>query len=410
MADPSGTRESVLRDYLYEHPELLFDAPIVSRAKEVCVEGKFIDLLFEVEGIHHIVELKRDSITREAVGQVMEYYGRLRHSNPTRKYRMVLAAPNIPKYRSIPLEEFGIRCVEISFPQYPATPVIEQREHEAAESVRTVLRRNLTPDEIDIDRPEFVTFAELLPPANANAVRLANKLLLDAIPAVQQRFSEFEIKPIKMNRPNAPDVLCLPSSSQTSALNFVKGGAWWAFAFGESEQLPKNDTPNISVNALPWGLDFAINAELRTSQAVMLNRIERQPQRFDELVKGHGQLALQMWLKLEHQPRFYYWVPVGLHPIGAWNGQSLLEEYADRKATYSELKIEWLERIMQSHSALSESQKAHLHRRNGDLNLAIRVVKTIEGTNSIWAKPYAELTASFTSEYLALKPLIQFFN
>jgi hypothetical protein len=37
--------------------------------------------------------------------------------------------------------------------------------------------------------------------------------------------------------------------------------------------MPKHDVPNISVNALPWGLDFAVNAELHTSQQVMRDRI-----------------------------------------------------------------------------------------------------------------------------------------
>ena len=58
--------ERDLRDYLYENPDILFQTePIKQKRKEVYIEGRFIDLLFEVGGVYYIVELKRDTIRRE---------------------------------------------------------------------------------------------------------------------------------------------------------------------------------------------------------------------------------------------------------------------------------------------------------------------------------------------------------
>ncbi len=81
-----------------------------------------------------------------------------------------------------------------------------------------------------------------------------------------------------------------------SAPTFHHGGAWWAYAFGKSEETAKNDAPNISVCGMKWTLDVIVNAELRTSQAVMRRRIAMAPSKFDHLVKSHGQLEFQAWL------------------------------------------------------------------------------------------------------------------
>jgi hypothetical protein len=404
-------RESVLRDYLYDHPEILFDRPVTHKQREVRIDGKFIDLLFEVEGVHHIVELKRDSITREAVGQVLEYYGRLRNMHPERKYKVVLAAPSIPKYRSIPLEEHGIRCVEIPFPtEFIPEPLATIPPLVEVSRVRSALNRisplsdseNLSLDRVLLDR--------LLPPCAQSSVPVVHKLLLDAIPKVQMTFANYEVKPIAMVRANQPDILCIPSSSETQTFNFVRGGAWWAFAFGKSEHLAKNDAPNISVIANPWGLDFTINAELQTSQKSLIASIRRNPNRFDQIIENHGLLALQTWLKLEHQPRFYHWIPLTFKAVGDWNAAGLLSIYDNLASRYDGSREEWLMNIISSQLQLSESQAAHMKRTNRKPNLAIRLVKTLDVANPIWTQPYSEQRLTFEQEYIELRPLIEFFN
>jgi hypothetical protein len=114
--------------------------------------------------------------------------------------------------------------------------------------------------------------------------------------------------------------------------------ARWAFSFGRSEEMPRNDAPNISVNALPWGLDFAINAEFRTSQEVMRQRIERSSDLFDRLVLEHGRLQFQAWLKFEHQPRFYHWILIEKRSQGTWRGRDLLDLYRSSEINFPELR------------------------------------------------------------------------
>jgi len=86
---------------------------VTDKQREFCVEGKRIDLLFHIDTIRHIVELKAVPLTREHVGQIAEYYGLMRTRYRDGEFKLTLVAPSIPTYRSTLLEEIGIRCVEV---------------------------------------------------------------------------------------------------------------------------------------------------------------------------------------------------------------------------------------------------------------------------------------------------------
>lgn len=221
------------------------------------MRGRRIDILFEVEGVQHIVYLKRVTVRRENIGQIFEYYGLMKQANETADFRMILVAPAIPAYRRILLEEFGIRCVEVQ--HRPES--VHERETLVTNAVayQKRLRTNsaLIAEPIAVDR---VRFEDLLPPISLHFMRLPHLLLRDGLPFVQRALSEYEVLPVRMANSNQPDVLCFPE--ENTSFRFVRGGAWWAFSFGQSEHMPKNDVPNISVNALPWGLDIAIITEL----------------------------------------------------------------------------------------------------------------------------------------------------
>lgn len=80
--------ERDLHDYLFENPDVLFPNQVINRKRrEVFIEGRRIDLLFEVDGVQYIIELKRDTIRREDVGQVFEYYGLMKciQAHPPRR-------------------------------------------------------------------------------------------------------------------------------------------------------------------------------------------------------------------------------------------------------------------------------------------------------------------------------------
>ncbi len=400
--------ERDLQDYLFDNPDVLFPNQIVSqKRREVCIEGRRIDLLFDVNGVQHIVELKRNTIKREDIGQVLEYYGLMRRSRPTANFRMVLVAPSIPDYRRIPLEEMGIRCVEV---QHPPTSTHERAELWAT-SARQQKREELASASASLPiRIEQLTFGDLLPPVTARSMRISQDLLKDALPGIQRYYSEYELRPIKMVKPNQPDVLCIPTVENGSEYQLVGAGAWWAYSFGHSEEMPKNDIPNISVNALPWGLDFAINAELRTSQQVMRDRVATATRHFDHLVAEHSRLRLQAWLKFEFQPRLYYWVLLPEFAPCTWKGSDLLNLYKQSESNFPSLRAQWTTWIKETSRSLTAAQVSHMDATNRNLNLALRLVSTFEKNDEVWGLPYQGQKGRFDNEYRKLKPLIDFFQ
>src|SRR6266851_5368337 len=222
--------ERDLQDYLFENPDVLFPGQVINRKRrEVFIEGRRIDLLFDVDGVQYIVELKRDAIRREDIGQVFEYYGLMRQSNETANYKMILVAPSIPAYRRIPLEEFGIRCVEVQ--HRPKS--IQERAELVGDAVGYQKReRAESTFETAFPSVTHIRFEDLWPQVTLASLQLSHLLARDGLPQVQKGFSEYEVVPVKMVTPNQPDVICLPEADLPS--RFFHGGVWWAFSFGHS--------------------------------------------------------------------------------------------------------------------------------------------------------------------------------
>ena len=68
------------------------------------------------EDKHHrkiIVEVKRGILSREASGQIAEYFGLLKSQDQSQFYELVLCANIIPKERRLFLESIGIECKEL---------------------------------------------------------------------------------------------------------------------------------------------------------------------------------------------------------------------------------------------------------------------------------------------------------
>ena len=79
------------------------------------IEGRRIDILFQDKfGRKIIVEVKRGILTREASGQVMEYYGLMKSKSPEAICELILCANVIPSERKLFLENAGIECKEVS--------------------------------------------------------------------------------------------------------------------------------------------------------------------------------------------------------------------------------------------------------------------------------------------------------
>lgn len=74
----------------------------------------FADIIFEDKHNRSIiVEIKRGILSRDASGQIIEYYGLLKHQNPNKIIELVLCANVIPNERKVFLENVGIECKEL---------------------------------------------------------------------------------------------------------------------------------------------------------------------------------------------------------------------------------------------------------------------------------------------------------
>lgn len=82
--------------------------------QQVRLGNKYADIIFQDQFNRKvIIEVKRGILTRDAAGQVMEYYGLLREINPDDIIELVLCANIIPPERKRFLEMSGIECKEL---------------------------------------------------------------------------------------------------------------------------------------------------------------------------------------------------------------------------------------------------------------------------------------------------------
>ena len=76
----------------------------------------YADIIFEDKYKRKIiVEVKRGILSRDASGQVMEYYGLLKLEHPNEFVELVLCANIVPGERKKYLEAIGIDCVELGY-------------------------------------------------------------------------------------------------------------------------------------------------------------------------------------------------------------------------------------------------------------------------------------------------------
>jgi hypothetical protein len=380
-------REKDLQSYLYNHPEILFpDQWVDKKDREHLIDGQRVDLLFTVGDDRWIIEVKRDTIHRKDIGQLLDYYARMRHAGDTSNLRMMLVAPSIPEYLRSTLEEFRIRYVEVSCP-----PTDE---------------RLLA----DLDREASATFIQMVPPICEPAIAFADRFLRTSLQSVISNFPEYQIVPGKTRNARRQNILCFGLDEPNFKPRFTEAGASWAYALRKTGRKTKEDMPNLSVNALPWGLDVSVNAELLTSQRAVQHAINRFPKEFDSLVEAHGRLVFQAWFKLEHQKRSFHWFPAQTLPPGAWNGRNVLNTIATTGKCFDSLKKTATAWLQANRAGLSQEQISHLVGKNRKADLALRFVDSIKETSPFWMWSIGQQIEQLNCSYAGLKPLIDFLH
>jgi hypothetical protein len=107
--------EKDMENLIAAHPDEIFPGEgFRLLGQQVAVEGRRLDILFEDKHKRRIiVEVKRGILTREASGQIAEYYGLLKNADNEGTYELVLCANVIPGERKTFLERIGIECKEL---------------------------------------------------------------------------------------------------------------------------------------------------------------------------------------------------------------------------------------------------------------------------------------------------------
>jgi len=346
-------QEHDIRDYLYDNPEILFPSgKLTEKAREYSIHGKRIDLLFVVDGVRYIIEIKKVPIQRDHIGQVVEYYGLMRHYMQGANLAMVLVSPSIPAWRAAYLEELGIRCVEL-----PTIPTQEERNRIQKESrnYAVKVKQKMRVESVLGDR-ESVSFDDITCPVTPKSMAFAQRMRGDCLEPIRKSFSEYDILPFSITRSDSLDFVLEYDPDRSYGINeFTHGCTWWAYRFGFSENLPKNDVPNVSIIASTSGLDVTIDAELLPSQEILIARIRESTSRFDRLLADHGGLWLKTYLKYEHQPRFYHWILADMRSPGEFDGEAIMRLRLGHDKAFSEERERWIYIIRTRNKELTEA-------------------------------------------------------
>jgi hypothetical protein len=106
--------EREMEDLLWEHAEKLLNEPLRQFQRQSASAVGRADLIFEDRiGRLLVIELKRDTLERGAIMQLVDYYGMLKSRFPDRAIELMVVAPRIPPERRVACEQYDIEAREI---------------------------------------------------------------------------------------------------------------------------------------------------------------------------------------------------------------------------------------------------------------------------------------------------------
>jgi predicted RNA-binding protein with PUA-like domain len=107
--------EKDIENLIALHPEDFFPSSGFKLiGQQIRLGSCFADVVFEDKYDRLIiVEIKRGILSRDASGQIIEYYGLLKQQNPDKVIELILCANIIPAERKVFLENVGIECKEL---------------------------------------------------------------------------------------------------------------------------------------------------------------------------------------------------------------------------------------------------------------------------------------------------------
>src|SRR5947207_4921774 len=106
--------EREMEDLLWEHPEKFLNEPLKQFQRQPASSVGRADLIFlDRIGRLLVIELKRGTLERGAVSQLVDYYGMLKSRFPDKSVELMSIANRIPPERRQACEQYHIDAVEI---------------------------------------------------------------------------------------------------------------------------------------------------------------------------------------------------------------------------------------------------------------------------------------------------------
>jgi hypothetical protein len=109
--------EKDIENLIAKYPDDFFpNSGFSLKGQQVKLGRCYADIVFEDKYRRTIIiEVKRGILSRDAAGQIIEYYGLLKQECPSEIIELVLCANVIPHERKVFLENVGIECKELGF-------------------------------------------------------------------------------------------------------------------------------------------------------------------------------------------------------------------------------------------------------------------------------------------------------
>mgnify|MGYP001576995942 FL=1 len=101
--------EREMEDLVWEHPEKFLNEPLKKFRRQPASSVGRADLIFlDRAGSLIVIELKRDTLERGAVNQILDYSGMLKSRFPDKSVELIIIANRIPQERRATCEKFDI--------------------------------------------------------------------------------------------------------------------------------------------------------------------------------------------------------------------------------------------------------------------------------------------------------------
>ncbi len=175
--------EKDMENLIAQYPEEFFPrSHFTLKGQQISLGKCYADIVFEDKYDRKvIVEIKRGILGRNAIGQIIEYYGLIKQEMPAQFVELILCANTIPNERRAFLENSGIDCKEIKenrfleiAKKYSYT-FIDEKKHlsEKDQSRENIL--NHKKDELHIKKHKYFT-AEGLGQERGKRSKLFNRV------------------------------------------------------------------------------------------------------------------------------------------------------------------------------------------------------------------------------------------